>query len=464
MPPATHPSASWRASGDRVEIHVGATALVCLTRLDRRVGVGLVMPPMGRIVDISVQPSAACRTLDEAAARAGVAAEAVHAAARAALSDVARRAAAWKSPEGMCLLRAFGGSAFPLLAAAYEAGAAPVGEVPRWAEPMLAARTVGEGATVAFGATATRPVRRALVEAIRPLPTGEVDLAVHAFALMGRSVLQPDRLARVLAAERVLHPSADLPDPATLEATRRVLDAWGDRRTERVLLDAAARADGMRMLMDTARYARQLGDHGPAQPLPNRLAELHDVHRALVRSAADTLPPQTLAPAPAPTGACRARAGARVAPPHHALAPASALRAVPASAPIPALPAIRSLDGREVDDLTLVLPHTAGDLSRWGRLLSSCLGDFGPSAVSGRCTIVGVQRANRLVYAVELTSAGVVRQFCGRNNRAPRDRDRRAVIGALARSGALDTRSSRNRPWLAGVVGSATGPSLAACE
>ena len=103
-------------------------------------------------------------------------------------------------------------------------------------------------------------------------------------------------------------------------------------------------------------------------------------------------------------------------------------------------------------DLTLVLPHTAGDLTRWGRLLSSCLGDFGPAAVAGRALIVGVQRANSLLLAVEVTPDGRIRQFCGVANRAPRDADRRAVVRALALHGVLDVRSAYNRPWLSGVV------------
>ena len=112
----------------------------------------------------------------------------------------------------------FGGIAFPLLGAAYDLGASPLEEIPRWAGPVLAAPTVADGARTAFGASATRPVRRALVEAIRPLPTGQVDLTVLALALMASDVLEPDRLARVLCAPRVAHPIVDLPDPATLQA------------------------------------------------------------------------------------------------------------------------------------------------------------------------------------------------------------------------------------------------------
>jgi hypothetical protein len=119
--------------------------------------------------------------------------------------------------------------------------------------------------------------------------------------------------------------------------------------------------------------------------------------------------------------------------------------------PIQPTPTLRRLDGLQLDDLTLVLPHTAGDLVRWGRLLSNCLGDFGPAAVAGRSVLIGVLRDQRLTYVVELTASGAVRQFCGRANRAPRDRDRRAVIGVLVEHLLVDRRAPANRDWLAGV-------------
>jgi hypothetical protein len=134
------------------------------------------------------------------------------------------------------------------------------------------------------------------------------------------------------------------------------------------------------------------------------------------------------------------------------LAPPAALGAVRADTVLTPTSAELAVDGRSEGSVTLVLPRTVGDLTRWGRLLSNCLGDFGPSVAARRSTIIGVQRANRLVYAVELTPSGVVRQFCGAANRAPRDQDRRTVVRMLARAGLLDTRAAGNRPWLAGAA------------
>lgn len=464
MPHPSSPATARSRPEDLVEVSIADRSVVALAPGDRRVRVGLVMPVLGRVVDVSVQPNAACRALDEAARQAGAPASAVESTARRRLAEAAHRSAAWEPGVDMCLARAFGGVAFPLLAAAYDHGAAPLGEIPRWAEPVLAARNFTEGASVAFGDAATRPVRRGLAEAIRPLGSGEIDLGVLALALMGRDVLQPDRLARVLCGERALHPRTDLPDAAELRSARHTLAGWGDRRTERVLLDAAARPDGLRMLSDTLLYARQLGDHGPPHPLPSGLAELHDAHRALMRSA-PTRPArrparrrQPARPDPAPSadhaprllpGAPAEAAAAR--PPHRMLPPGAALPAVAPGTPIPARGRARALDGMAAGDLTLVLPHVAGDLTRWGRLLSNCLGDFGPAAAAGRAVLVGVTRANRLVYAVELTPAGAIRQFCGRANRPPAVADRRAVVRALAANGSLDRSAPANRPWLQGT-------------
>ncbi len=101
--------------------------------------------------------------------------------------------------------------------------------------------------------------------------------------------------------------------------------------------------------------------------------------------------------------------------------------------------------------MRLVLPRTAGDLARWGRLLGNCLGDFAPSAARGRTLIVGVERANRLLYAVEVTSTGCIRQFSGRGNRPPAPADRHLVIPALVDAGVVDPRARANSAWLAGT-------------
>lgn len=459
MPDGSARSMTWDSRPGTVRVLANDAPVLVLTPADGRVRVGIVLPPRGRVVDVSIQPCTAVRTVDDAARAVGSTPGPAHDAAHRALCDAAQQAGAWVPPTDADVLRAVGGVAFPLLGAAYDRGAEAVPEVPRWAAPVLASATIGDAARTAFGAAATRPVRRALVDAIAPLPTGDgasgqVDLSVLALALVAGPSFAPDRLARVLSTERVRQDPSSLPDPSTLTATRHVVATWGDVRVEQVLRDAAARPDGVAVLLRTARYARQLGDHGPAGPLPQRLQELHDLHRALIRTAAEpSARPEPAAPRARRRPGQPARPAARPEPRprHQPLAPPSGLRAVRDAEPIQPTPTLRRLDGLRLDDLTLVLPHTAGDLVRWGRILSNCLGDFGPAAVAGRSVLIGVLRDHRLTYVVELTASGVVRQFCGRANRAPRDRDRRAVIGALAAHLLVDRHAPANRDWMGGV-------------
>jgi hypothetical protein len=463
MPSPPSRTASWRCSSDGVEVRVADRPVVLLTPTEGRVKVGLVMPVVDRVIDVSVQPASSCSALEEAARRSRIPASSVDAAARAAIREAAQQADAWSPSPQLCLRGAFGGIAFPLLAAAYDVGASAIDEVPRWAAPVLAARTVGEGARVAFGTQATRPVRRALVRALEPGPGGALDLAVLALGLVGAAALEPDRLARVLQAERVAHPPSDLPAPAELRAAQAVLAEWSDERAESalveaLLVEAAGRADGLRLLLEATVYARQLGDHGPS-PLPRTLDQLHDVHRALMRTAVvppepdprERAPERESAPAPRDPEP-RDRERRRPEPPRPGIAP----RALPPpryAAPGPddrLVPSsrLRALDGSSVGDLTFVLPHAEGDLHRWGRLLSNCLADFGSAALTGRSIIVGVQRRNQLTYAVELTPAGVIRQFSGRRNRPPRNEDLCAVIDALVDAGVVDVAAPPNRLWM----------------
>ncbi len=89
---------------------------------------------------------------------------------------------------------------------------------------------------------------------------------------------------------------------------------------------------------------------------------------------------------------------------------------------------------------------------RWGRILSNCLGDFRPAVSAGRSIVVGVLRRNRLIYAVELTPDGCIRQFNGHRNRPPSDTDSRTVLHGLVAAGVLDTAAPENQPWLYGRI------------
>lgn len=450
MPTIPGSRAGWYER-DRMVVLAAPADVLAFTPKHGTVAIGIVMPPRSRVVDVSAQPSAAMdvlaatsRSMFESPAR-------LESAARAAALDAAAIAEAPLPDREVDTLGLFGAIAFPILSAAYDLGAAPVGSIPRWSVRVLERPTVGDAARVAFGPSATRTVRRAMVEVLRPLEDGSVDLSGLALALMAGPVVQPDRLARVLSAPRVRQDPASLPDPATLRSSIPVLERWGAVRVERVLTEAAGRANGLALVLRTLAYAADLGDHGPSGPLPHRLQELHDVHRVLVRSAPAEPTPPPPAAEPAVQREVRAARPRTPPPPHRALAPPTTGRVIRPDAPIRYRPDLQRLDGSVVSGLKLVLPRTAGDLDRWGRIMSNCLGDFASAAVTGRSVIIGVERANRLDFAVEMTAAGTVRQFCGRANRAPGPAVRRSVVSLLIDSGVLDTGASSNRPWLVDV-------------
>lgn len=490
-------TATWRevvhrTGSRRIEVLIDGAPVVAFTPLVHRVTTGLVMPGIERIVDVSVQPGSAVRTLerftdDGTSARSRGAADRSRDGANDARDDfwstidrVTREAVeiavdhsdGWRPSTTVPLTGVLGGCAFPLLGSAYDLGAEPVGTVPRWAERILSASTIGLGARIAFDTSATRPVRRALVEALRPGADGQVDLAVLALALIGRHVLQPDRIARLLAAPRVPHPVADLPDPHTLETAATVVGDWGDRRCERILIDAVGQPDGLRILLTTVGYAVQLGADGPRGRLPGRLADLHDVYRVLMRSAPDRTDDtirSTTGRSDVPTGSTTgATVAARSEPvdppafPHPVLPTRRGGGHGHTAGPVPHLapgnriehrPEIRSLDGLQVGDLRFVLPHTVADLTRWGRLLSNCLGGFSAEALSGCSSIIGVERSRRLAYAIEVTRQGGIRQFNGRANRIPKVQDRNPIITTLLETRAIDPHHESNRAWIAAVGG-----------
>lgn len=437
----------------------GRLALVLLPEPARgRARLGLPLRPLDRVVDISVQPSAALDALCERRPGTAVPTPETRAALHRALTEAHHRCGSWLPDPAVEPLAALGGAAFPLLAAAYASGSGAVREVPRWAEPVLAEPTAREGARSAFGAAATRPVVRALATSLRT-DGSPVDLTNLALSLIGATVLEPDQLARVLATPPGERTRPIAVDPATLATARRTVPAWGAARAERVLRQAAERPDGPAVLLRTIRYARQLDGHGP-RALPSDLAALHDLFRSRIATA----PPPRPRPAPRPTcapAANRARAdappaaappGAAPAPPpgpaHRLYAPPTGQPTVGARTPLPMGPALADLHGRSFSPVTFVAPRAVADLERWGRLLSNCLGGFGPAAAAGRSTIVGVEVAGALAFAVELDGAGALIQFAGQANRQPPADVRRATVRGLLSSGLLARHHPRNDPWI----------------
>lgn len=424
-----------------------------------RVRVGIAMAALDRLVDVTVQPAVAAQGVLDAAVRCGEPVLDVAAETHRRIEEAAERVGTPVPEHGHRrvipdLTAALGGVAFPLLAPVYDLGGDPLREVPRWAAPVLAAATVGDGARVGFGTAATRPVRRALVEALRPLADGCVDLTGLALGILAAPVAPPDRVARILAADRVAQPVDGLPDPTELAQATSVVATWGARRCERILVEAAGRPDGMAKLMATVRYARDLAAHGP-RSLPNRLDALHDAYRCLIRTAPPEEPRVVLrSPAPRPRPRPRRRAvperGALLPMVHRELA-APASPAVAPGTRLPVSPRLAALEGATRGELMFLVPRAAADLSRWGIELANCLGDFGGAVASGRSTIVGVAVAGRLAYAVEIDGGATIRQLTGAANRPVPMGHRAVIVSMLAEGGLIDRTAADNTRWLAEV-------------
>lgn len=447
-----------------------------------RVAVVLALLRGRRAVDVSIQPGVVAALVREPDAPA-VAER---------LADFAGGHDAWSPPDPVAagLLAVVAGAAFPLLGAASAAGAAPLAEVPRWAAPVVAAPTARAGAERAFGARATRPVVAAFAASLvgvaapqdagAPGATGapgapgapirEPDLAPLALGLMAPA-LEPDRLARVLRAGEGAgqqHPRAAWPDVEVVAIGRRVTPAWGEHRTERVLLDAAASEDGLAVLTEALRLHDLAGHRAPAR-LPNRLVPLRDELRTLlpadpnpeglvaprrrparVRSRALGPPPPArpvvLAPPPPPPAptADERRGAAYRAPASRGAAPADH---VALSHP----PAVLVLAGREVlgpsGPLRLVVPRSGAELGAWGTRLGNCVGGFAAAVAEGRSIVLGVEAGDRLAYCLEIRPDGGVRQFLAARNRPVPRGDAAEVLRVLVEAGVVRTSAPGNDVW-----------------
>ena len=428
-----------------------------------RVRVAIVLPGIDRPVDVTAHPAAATAMLRQTALDAGQPPDAHEADARAVLADAVAEAGAWLAPTDASLLTALGGAGFPVLASAYERGAAPLDEVPRWAVPVLAAATAREAAVATLDDRATRPVVAAFASSLVHPDGGEVQLWRLAIARMAHQALQPDQLARVLLAPGPARSHEVIPNREHIDVGRSLLVRWGAHRTTNVLVDACAETEGPRLLAEAVRFGTDLGVHAPGR-LPNRLRELHTVYRSRIATDATPPPPppqpvrvRPAAPPRAEPAAPRPRAdavlGRALVPPRPARgrgpAPAAPAPAPPSShTPIASTGPVRLLDGFQVGTLRIVVPRTCGDLQRWSRLLGNCLDTYGRAAAAGESTILGVERDGGLRYALEVDRRRVIRQFLGSSNRPADPDDRAAVIRVLADQQIVDVRHPDNRAWL----------------
>ena len=279
--------------------------------------------------------------------------------------------------------------AYPLLRVPIERGAhldaVPVAldQVLRAADPRRAARR-------AFGRV-TRPLVRALAASLLPAPDGRVPFEPALLALMASPWCGPEQLTEILG-RRPHRAGAVAFDVGEVDRARAMFDGVASRRIAARLGAALVEPDGLRAL------ATELATWVPPPGEP-RTGAAH--------------PPGARAPAAAVTPPART------------------------DVPLRHPPALPGVDDLEVGRRRLVLPRTADELVEWGAVLDNCLGGFRHSVAAGRTHVVGVVVGGRLRWAVEITRAGVVRQFEGAGNRQAPEHVVQPVLAALRSRGVV---------------------------
>lgn len=433
----------------------------------RRARILLCMFGGRRLLDVSVQPGAFARVVASEALGAHRDGNAWCSAVEAAVARSACERSMWRRSEAAMrgLVPLLTGLAFPVLASAYDLGARPVAEVPRWAEHVLSRATAREAAVAAFGTRATRRTTRALACSLVPdadAPDGAtVALGPLCLALIGRNTLEPDQIVEVLSATRVWHASPAWLPTGRLEASARVLSGLGPSAATRLLLDAAGEQRGIEVLIDTLDLYQHLRHHFPTAP-PGRLDAL--------RGACSELAPAPIGPTVAAATPRRRvesrrrneRHGAQhhgsygglpqvgaladvAAPPVEIFTPRNAPHTrsirLPATFLYPTV--LRELEHTSEGDIRLVLPHTPSELAGWGNRLGNCLGTFTRAVATGASWIIGVEHCGVLAACAEIDpTSRRVRQLLAAHNRPPSAALVESTLHLLVDRGAIRAVSS----------------------
>ena len=436
----------------------GGVSAIRFTRSDHLVQIALRFGT-GRLgVDVSFQPGVVAREIDVTAREHAIDPNRWRLATLAVLREWSG-SLAWCPQQPGMLVAAVSALAHPLLQPVYERGHAATSELPRWSltvlrscDPMSAARTIDPKANRRL----SRALAQSLVARAAPAP---VELGPLAFAAMGAGLVSVDGLANVLEARLPELPVA-MPSAEEIREVRRGLELWPAQRRAALLVDTATNGDPI-SLATSMRQLWWVRDKAP-RPLPLRFAELQAVCGRLVTvlspGAARPTPPApsvaALEPAaPQATARVRQRRPAPAPAPQRAPAtPAPAAAPMPARAavatvaraphemprPAPAVPATQQVFGVtrwpiprpllainefRCGGLWFVVPTTREELRRWGRVLHSCIGDFGAAVASGHSWLIGIERDDHLIGCIEVSPLDRrVRQALGpRNQPLPQD-------------------------------------------
>lgn len=420
-------------------VQIGDRTVLRFDDAGGRITVHLLIPAIDASVDISASPATAAHAVEDAAERGAVPVSQARAQTIGGLRQLGE-AIGVRVPGGdVDLVTALGAAAFPLLGAAYDLGAAGLRTVPPWAVSVLDRSDPRAAAQRAFGTSATRPVVAALARSLVRCGTEPVDLSRLAIGLIGRDVLEPDRLAAIVAAEGSPWASDALPTTDGIARAQRAARYWGARLTFGYLTEAAADSHGHRLFDECVRFADDLGPHGPLRP-PTRLTALRDVYRLAIRSAPTTPLRRPVQPTRARPASRPAGSSSRVVHYPALLAPRPAGTRRPTqprrhTATIPTPSWLAPVDGTSVGEFGLVLPHSTTDLIRWGQTMTNCLDTYRDAAACGMSHLVGVTRSGHLRYVIEITPQRTIRQFSGRANRSVARHDHDIIVTHLRTRG-----------------------------
>lgn len=328
----------------------------------------------------------------------------------------------WCPREPHMLLAAVGAATHPLLGPAYEHGHEALGEIPRWASPVLRCTEPVSAARV-LSHSSTRRTARALASSLVARPAGdEVELGNLAAAVCGSKMLSADQLANVLEIPPPVRPAPAV-STEQMRVARQGLAHYPADRAADLLSDALRTAD-MPVLSEALQQLDWVADRVP-RPLPARLRDLQALCTRYVPLVEST---------PGETDAQRRQEARR-----HDMGLPRAVPDLPEQAAAPptrwTVPsALLIINGYRHAGLSYQVPTTAAELERWASILDNCLADYVRAAATSTAWLIGVFRDDVIIGCVEIRPrTREVRQAVGEHNRPLDASTLERVLHALAR-------------------------------
>jgi hypothetical protein len=409
-----------RATADPESLTVWlSTTAVVFDRSSARRSVGLRFGRLGVGPDVSAQPAAVTAVVDDEARLAAIDPNRWR-------IGLLRELFEWEANLRWCdrapgqLTGVVGAFTHPLLAELYRQGCGALGEIPRWASPILRSQSAADAARRLAGGDTTRRLTRAVACSLRGAD-GTVGLNPLAFAVAGAGLVSHDELANVVEAASGSANRSPVIGVEHLRTIRTVLGLYPQSRRAALLIDAARHHTPLR-LAEVLSQLHWIIDR-TARPLPQRVNEVAECCSRLVpvlSPPARPAPPDPVAdlcqdpqvhpsnpatnePARAPNTSSRRPPGTATRQPrtHHAAltAPTAPTRA-PQSWPVPR--PLLPISGYHCDGLTFCVPTSANELTWWSRQLHNCLDTFAAAAAHQRSWLIGIRHDDNLIGCIEV--------------------------------------------------------------